>query len=54
MENEDPFIDERDQEDIMNTFQDEFMPLRFKQLFSSILAEFKTVNPNMMLTEEEL
>lgn len=53
--NEQELLEENDQiQDLEEVFQDEFSTLRLKQLIASILAEFKTQNPNLTLKDEEL
>lgn len=53
--NEQELLEENDQiQDLEEVFQDEFSTLRLKQLIISVLAEFKTQNPNLTLKDEEL
>ena len=47
-------IDEREAQDIMETFKDDLGVLRLRQLILSVLAEFKTSSFNMNLLPEEM
>ena len=47
-------LDEVEEHELEELQQDAFSTLRMKKLIATVIAEFKTANPNMPLTEEEI